>query len=206
MKVIHLKGKYDRTQKKRGYERTYEFYDEGGNLCWSGDVYGECLKAPTVYHSSDGARQNFRMTAKGKLLNATYYLDDAQGTRFATLTRKGVGFRWKVLGEHNQDMGRFIDPASRKEAFLRELFSALPDGYALISGNDLIATVQNEALAPQIRLPRRNIIGTMLEKVFKPHGLTLRLEPPYWSTWDPRILIAGMTLLQVHDITGVRRQ
>ena len=120
MKVIHLKGRYDRNQKKRGYERTYEFYDEGGNLRWSCEVYGECLKAPTVYHSSDGASQNFRMTARGKLLNATFYLDDAQGARFATFTRKGLGFRWKVLGEHGQEMARFIDPASCTEAFFRE--------------------------------------------------------------------------------------
>ena len=206
MQVIQLKGKYDRNQKKRGYERTYAFYDEEGRQRWSCEVFGECLKAPTVYQSSDGAGQNFSMTAKGKLLNATFYLDDAQGTRFATLTRKGVGFRWKVLGEHNQEMGRFIDPASRKEAFLRGILSALPDGYALISGNDLIATVQNEALSSQIPLPRRNIIGKMLEKVFKPRGLTLRLAPPYLSAWDTRILIAGMTLLQVHDISGVMRQ
>ena len=206
MKVIHLKGRSDRNQKKRGYERTYEFYDEGGNLRWSCEVYGECLKAPTVYHSYDGASQNFRMMAKGKLLNATYYLDDAQGTRFATLTRKGLGFRWKVLGEDDQEMARFIDPSSRKEAFFRELFSALPDGYALVSGEDLIALIQNEKLPAKIQPRPGNIVGKILGKVLKSTGLTLRLEPSYVSAWDPRILLAGLTLLQVHDITGVRRQ
>ena len=43
-------------------------------------------------------------------------------------------------------------------------------------------------------------------KVFEPNGLTIRLEPNHLSIFDTRILLAGMTLLQVHDITGVNRQ
>ncbi len=206
MEIIQLKSKYERNNKNKGYERTYDFYDEEGKIRWSCDVYGECIKAPTIYTCAADINKDFKMKAKGKFLNATYFLEDELGSRFATITRKGIGFRWKILGENNQEIARIIDPASRKEAFFRELFSALPDSYALVSDEDLIAIIKNEKLSKKIQQKPRNIIGKFLEKVFEPNGLTLRLEPNHLSTFDTRILLAGMTLLQVHDITGVNRQ
>ena len=122
------------------------------------------------------------------------------------ITRKGIGFRWKILGENNQEIARIIDPASRKEAFFRELFTAQPDSYAVVLDEDLIAIIKNEKLSKKIRQKPKNIIGKLLEKVIEPSGLTLRLKPKYLSTFDTRILLTGMTLLQVHDITGVNRQ
>ena len=145
------------------------------------------------------------MVAKGKILNATYFLEDKQGARFATITRKGIGSRWKMLGENNQEIVRIIDPASRKEAFFRDLFSALPDGYAVVLNENLIATIKNEKLSEKIQQKPKNIIGKIFEKIIDPSGLTLRLEHNYLSSFDIRILLAAMTLLQVHDITGVNR-
>ena len=75
-----------------------------------------------------------------------------------------------------------------------------------MSGEDLIALIQNEKLPAALQPRPGNIIGKMLGKVLKSTGLTLRLAPPHVSAGDPRILVAGLTLLQVHDITGVRRQ
>ena len=45
-----------------------------------------------------------------------------------------------------------------------------------------------------------------IDKIIDPIGLTLRPAPNLLATFDTRILLAGMTLLQVHDITGVNRQ
>ncbi len=184
----------------------YFFYDEEGEIRWSCDVYGECIKAPTIYRCATDGNKDFKMAAKGKFLNATYFLEDELGSRFATITRKGIGFRWKILGENNQEIARIIDSASRKEAFFRELFSALPDSYVVALDEDLIAIIKNEKLSEKIQQKPRNIIGKLFEKVFEPNGLTLRLETNHLSTFDSRILLAGMTLLQVHDITGVNRQ
>ncbi len=206
MKTIQIKSRFEHTDKNKGYERTYYFYDEEGALHWSCDVYGECIKAPTVYTSTSDGSQGFKMVAKGKLLNATYYLEDKQGSKFATITRKGIGFRWKILGENDQEIARVIDPASRKEAFFRDLFSALPDGYAVVLGDELIATIKDEKLSDKIQQKPRNIFGKLIEKVFEPKGLTLRLELDHLSNFDTRTLLASMTLLQVHDITGVNRQ
>ena len=50
------------------------------------------------------------------------------------------------------------------------------------------------------------MLGRFFEKIIEPNGLTLRLAQNYSSSFDIRILLAGMTLLQVHDITGVNRQ
>ena len=206
MKIIQLKSKYEPVNKQKGYERTYAFFDETGDHCWACDVYGECIKSPTVYNPATDGSQEFRMVAKGKILNATYFLEDKQGSIFSTITRKGIGFRWKILGKNNQEIARIIDPASRKEAFFRDLFSALPEGYAVVFVEDLIATIKKERLSKNIQPKQRNILGRFLEKIIEPTGLTLRLAQNYSSSFDIRILLAGMTLLQVHDITGVNRQ
>ena len=206
METIQIKSRYEYKNKNKGYERTYDFYDEEGKIRWSCDVYGECISAPTIYRCSAGGDKDFRMTAKGKFLNFTYFLEDEQGSRFATITRKGTGFRWKILGEKNQEIARIIDPASRAEAFFRTIFTAQPDGYAVVVDKDLLATIQNEKLSDNTLQPPRNLIGKLLGKITAPVGLTLRREPNHLEAIDTRILLAGMTLLQVHDITGVNRQ
>jgi hypothetical protein len=40
---------------------------------------------------------------------------------------------------------------SKKEAFFRELFAALPDSYALLSNDQLIAVIAKEKLADNIQ-------------------------------------------------------
>jgi hypothetical protein len=205
MEIIQLKCKYEHKNKKKGYERTLRFYDENGNIFSNCDVYGECMKAPTVYTSVIDSGMDFTMVAKGKILNASYFLEDKIGSRFATITRKGIGFRWKILGENNQEIARIMDPASWKEAFFCELLSGQPDSYAVVAGDQLVAIVTNEKLSKKIRQEPKNILGRFLRKVLPEVGLTLRFERDQKSKVDARMLIAGMTLLQVHDITGVNR-
>ncbi len=206
MDTIQLKSDSKSKDKKEGYESTYKFYNGDGDLYLSCDIHGECIKSPTVYTSPCSLDNEFVMTAKGKFLNATYYLQDSIGARFATITRKGIGFRWKILGGEDQEMARIIDPASRKEAFFRELLSASPGSYAVVVNDDLVAVVRNEQLSEQIRQKPKNFIGRFFDKAIGQVGLTLRLEPGYVARFDTRILVAGMTLLRVHDIIGVNRQ
>ena len=87
--AIQLKGHYDHKGKPKRYERTYAFYDDAGQLYTMCDVYGACISASTVYSSTTHASMNFTMAAKGKLMNATYFLEAPKGDRLATITRKG---------------------------------------------------------------------------------------------------------------------
>lgn len=68
MDTIHLKSGSDYQDKQKGYESTYKFYDGNGDLYLSGDIYGECIKSPTVYTSPRREGHEFTMTAKGKFL------------------------------------------------------------------------------------------------------------------------------------------
>ncbi len=197
--------KFEHKDKKKGYDRSYEFFAGDGNLLTACDVFGECIKAPTVYHNPDKPDLNFRMRAKGKVFNATYFVEDDSGAQAATITRKGVGFRWKIIGPDKQELARIIDPASNTEAFFRELLAAQPDSYALVIENQLIATIANEKRLEPLRTEAKNIVGKLLQKVIPETGLTLRFEPGQDTRINIRILIAALTLLQVHDITGVNR-
>ncbi len=206
MEAIQLTSRYDYKGKQKRYERTYAFYDDAGQLYTTCDVYGACISAPTAYSSTNHQNMNFAMVAKGKLMNATYFLENPGGTRFAAITRKGVGFRWKILGQNEQEIARIIDPASRKEAFFRTLLSAQPNSYAVMSNEDLIAVIKKEDLHEGIRIKPKNVIGKFLDKVIPQRGLTIRFESRHTATVDHRALVAGMTLLDVHDIKGVNRQ
>ena len=206
MDIIQLTSNYVRAGKGKSYDRTYNFHDANGEIRWSCDVYGECNSAPTEYVSFDDEDKKFVMKPKGKLLNSSYFLEDSAGDRFATITRKGVGFRWKMLGIHDEEITRIVDPSSSGEAFLRELFTALPDSYAVVSEDFLIAKICKEKLLETIPKKKRNVLGKYLEKVFEPRGLTLTFENDTKNAIDPRVLVAAMTLLQVRDITGVNRQ
>ena len=206
MKVIQLKTRSDFKGKDKGYEGTYSFHDESGALYLRCDIYGACLKAPTRYVSDSDGAQNFVMRAKGKFMNATYYLEDSAGERFATLTRKGMGFRWKVLDNNKQEVARIVDTAAKGEAFLSALFAALPDSYAVISNQELLATISDESLSEANRKKPGNALGRVLDRVFGQSGLTARIEPEAGDKVDTRILVAGITLLRVHDILGVNRQ
>ncbi len=205
MKAFQMQDAYEFKGKAKAYERTYRFYDEAGSLQWECDVFGACLSAPTEFRNDGDPGQSFRMTAKGKLLNATYFLDSSEGVRFATISRKGVGFRWKILGADNQEIARIVDPASNKEKVLTTLLAALPEGFAVIVDRQLVARIGKERLSEHMPLKPRNRFGKFIEKLIPPSAFTMTFEPGQEAAVDPRALIAGMLLLEVHDISGTLR-
>jgi len=205
MKIIQLKGDYEYQGKGKGYERTYTFYTDDGNPVTRCDVYGQCISAPTEFGLDENGLFRFIMRAKGKFLNATYFLEDEYGNRFGSITRKGIGFRWKMLDEDSREVARIIDPANWKEAVFRDLLAAQPDSYAVASDQQLIASIAKEQLLESIARKPKNVIGKVFEKILPERGLTMRIQPGQESNIDNRILIAGMTLLQVHDIAGANR-
>ena len=202
MKFIQQKSRYDHKDKARHYQRTYEYRDEKGTVQWSCDVFGSCISAPTVFAPQAEGYAAFTMTAKGKFMNATYFLNDAGGNRFATITRKGVGFRWKVLAPDDSELIRVVDPASWKEAMVRDVLGGLPDSFAVIENDRFVARVAKEDLVEAAKTKPKNKLGRFLDRVFTSRAMTLRVEDGQQLSVDARILVAVMTLLQVHDITG----
>ena len=202
MNFIQQTSRYDHQGKAKQYQRTYEYRDQHGAIQWDCDVFGSCISAPTVFMPRGLDRDSFTMTAKGKFMNATYYLDDANGKRFAFITRKGVGFRWRVLDTDENEMLRIVDPASWKEAMVRDIFGGLPDGFAVIRNDTFVARIAKEDLVEGAATKPKNKLGRFLDKVFSSRGMTLRVEDGQGTSLDNRVLIAAMTLLQVHDISG----
>lgn len=202
MDFIQQTSRYDHQDKAKHYQRTYEYRDDQGRIQWVCDVFGSCISAPTVFTPEAGERVAFTMTAKGKFMNATYYLDDESGHRFGTITRKGVGFRWKILDASETEIFRVVDPASWKEAMVRDILGGLPDGFAVIQNDVFVARISKEDLVEGARTKPRNKLGKFLDKVFSSRGMTLRVEQGQQASLDTRMLVATMTLLQVHDITG----
>ncbi len=202
MQFIQQTSRYDHKDKARHYQRTYEYRDENGDVQWNCDVFGSCISAPTVFAPQSEDREAFTMRAKGKFMNATYYLEDAGGDRFATITRKGVGFRWKVLAPDDTELVRAVDPASWKEAVVRDVLGGLPNSFAVIESKQFVARIAKEDLVEAAKTKPRNKLGRFLDKVFASRAMTLRVEDGQQLSVDTRILVAVMTLLQVHDITG----
>ncbi len=202
MNFIQQTSRYEHQGKARHYQRTYEYRDQQGVIQWDCEVFGSCISAPTVFTPQAHGCDSFTMTAKGKFMNATYYLDDASSKRFAIITRKGIGFRWKILGPDDNEIFRVVDPASWKEAVVRDIFGGLPDGFAVIQSNTFAARIAKEDLVEGAKTKPGNRLGKFLDKVFTSRGMTLRIEDDRSPSLDTRVLVAVMTLLQVHDITG----
>ena len=202
MRFIQQTSRYDHKDKAKHYQRTYEYVDSNGAVQWNCDVFGSCISAPTVFEPRADGRDRFTMTAKGKFMNATYFLDDDGGQRFATITRKGIGFRWKILDSSDNEISRVVDPASWKEAMVRDVFGGLPDGFAVIQQDSLVARIAKEDLVEDAKTKPKNKLGKFLDKVFTSRAMTLRIEEEQSPVLDLRALVAVMTLLQVHDITG----
>ncbi len=202
MNFIQQTSRYDHEGKARHYQRTYEYRDQQGATRWNCDVFGSCISAPTVFAPQARGCDSFTMTAKGKFMNATYYLDDANGKRFATISRKGVGLRWKILGADDSEIFRIVDPTSWKEAMLRDVFGGLRDGFAVIQNDIFVARVAKEDLVETAKTKPRNKLGKFLDKVFSSRAMTLRFEDGQSPSLDTRLLVAVMTLLQAHDVTG----
>lgn len=110
------------------------------------------------------------------------------------------------MSPDEKEIARVIDPASKKEKVLNEIFAASPDGFAIVSGNRVVAQLQSEELTSENRNQTRNRLGRLLDKIaFLNKGLTLRVDPEFSSAIDIRVLLAAMILLEVHDISGVLR-
>lgn len=135
-------------------------------------------------------------------MNATYFLDDASGNRFSIITLKGVGSRWKILDANDNEVFRVVDPASWKEAMVRDILGGLPDSFAEIQNDTFVARVSKEDLVEAARTKPRNKLGKFLDKVLSSRATTLRIEEGQQPSIDTRMLAAVMTLLQVRDITG----
>ena len=202
MNFIQQTSCYDHRGKARHYQRTYEYRDQQGAVQWGCDVFGSCISAPTVFVPRGHGRESFTMTAKGRFMNATYYLDDPNRKRFAIVTRKGVGFRWRVFDTDDKEILRIVDSASWKEAMARDVFGGLPDGFAVIQDDTFVARIAKEDLVEGAASKPRNKLGRLLGKAFPSRGMTLRAEDGKETSLDDRVLIAAMTLLQVHDISG----
>jgi len=84
----------------------------------------------------------------------------------------------------------------------RDIFGGLPDGIAVIRNNTFVARIAKEDLVEAAKTRPRNKLGKFLNKVMASRAMTLRIEDGQSASFDPRVLVAVMTLLQVHDITG----
>ena len=144
MRIYRFEQHSEYEGKKRQYQGT--FLIKGGlasdaPLVYCCDVYGSCIASPTYFRSSPDSKEPvFTMAAKGKVLNNTYYLTegDETGARFATITSKGRGFRWKLLDGSEAEVARFIEPSSLTETILRRVLSGVPDAFVVLKDEELI--------------------------------------------------------------------
>ncbi len=151
--------RFERTFEPRGnknYSTTYYVYREDESLRCMCDVYGMCIKGPTRFlQDPQAAHAEFRMDAKGKFLNTTYYLREGDdGSLFGTIKRPKAGRGGTLLDSHNKAIGQLADAATWKEAIVRDMLEGLPEKFVVIADNRLVARISEE-LRPQAEEPNR---------------------------------------------------
>jgi hypothetical protein len=197
--------RFERSFEPRGvenYSSTYRVYREDDSLRCMCDVYGMCIKGPTRFlRDHEAAHAEFRMEAKGKFMNTTYYLREGdKGSLFGSIKRPLTGHGSTLLDTTGRVIGQITDTATWKEAVVRNMLEGLPDKFAVVSDNRLIARI-GEELRPQTEEPNR--LKRFFKKLLPKSDWVLRLEPDAESIIDERFLIAGMILLHEYDTRSI---
>jgi len=85
---------------------------------------------------------------------------------------------------------------------VRDVLGGLPDSFAVIESDRFVARIAKEDMLEAAKKKPGNKLGRFLDKVFTSRAMTLCFEDGQQPSIDPRMLVAVLTLLQVHDITG----
>lgn len=180
--------------------RHYDVRGTDNALIYACDTEGHCIKRPTEFMAApDDAEPTFTMTAKGKIMNMTYFVDEGRdGRRIGTIHGKGVGFAWKVLDAAEDELMRFVDPSSMKEAFVRDILGGSPDRYAVIQGGRVLARIRREPRPEKPGLPGG--WRAVVRRILKLHDWTLQPEVVVEDPVVRKLLVAGMILLIEHQI------
>ncbi len=197
--------RFEKSFESRGiknYGCTYYVYREDDSLRCMCDVYGMCIKGPTRFLADDKATSTeFRMVAKGKFMNTTYYLQEGDdGPLLGTIKRPKAGRGGTLLDSHDRVIGRFADTATWKEALVRDMLQGVPEKFVVVLDNRVVARI-GEEVQPEIQEPNR--LKRFFKKLLPRSNWVLRLEPDADDVIDDRFLIAGMILLQEYDTKSI---
>jgi hypothetical protein len=188
----------------KGSTNSYFIRDRKMDLLGYCQVKGKCITHPTMFRSSpEAGTEWFRMEAKGKFLNMTYFLFEPDGPEpFATITQKGKGL-WRVLDKAGQEHCRFVDCRSMGEKTAEALLGGSPDDYAITSGGDLVlARIRMEPRPDEESgVQEQGFLRRIFKNFTRKSDWIMALEPESAET-DRRPLIAGMILLIEHTIAG----
>lgn len=203
MTIFRFEKRNEYEGKPKGYSDTFYIFGADGQLRCCCDVFGWGEKAPTRFLKlKDASKAEFTLTAKRKLINSEFYLNEGEdGRRLCVITRKGKGTLWKMVDTQDRELGRFIDPASSSEVFFRALLQGSADLYALVSDENLIGRIRKE---PRPKKDKGRGLVKLISKLLTPSDWVLQLEPGAQDAIDERFLIAGMILLQIQDISTSR--
>jgi hypothetical protein len=159
-------------------------------------VKGRCITHPTIFKpTAEEEDPLFRMEAKRKVLNRTYYLFDPLGTRpFATIAQGGKGL-WRVLDDTDRERCVFVDSGTKGEKVAEAVLGGSPDRYAVIAGDRVLAQIRMEPRPEkESSLEDRGFFKRIVKAVTRRSDWVMALEEQSTGV-DHRTLIAGMILL-----------
>lgn len=167
-------------------------------------VKGRCITHPTVFRTSPEAESWFRMDAKRKVLNMTYFLFEPGTSKpFATITCRGKGC-WRILDATDREACYFADGSTWADTTGQVLLGGSPDRYLVISERSALAHIRMEP-RPEPGQPAENqgFLKRALKAFLRKSDWVMTLEPSAVNL-DHRLLIAGMILLIEHTISMAR--
>ena len=189
----------------KGSTNSYFIRDRNMDLVAYCLVKGKCITHPTIFQSSVEEEQPlFRMEAKRKILNKTYFLFDPLGARpFATIAQGGKGL-WRILDDEGREQYAFVDSSTTGEKVGAAVLGGSPDRYAVIAGDRVIAQIRMET-RPENESSDGNpgFLKRIVKAITKRSDWVMALEAEATDV-DHRTIIAGMILL-IEQTIAMRR-
>ena len=184
---------------------TNSYFIRDRNMCPLAycQVKGKCITHPTIFRSAPETESAwFRMEAKRKILNMTYFLyESSEATPFATITQKGKGL-WRALDGADREQCRFVDSSTKGEKTAEILLGGSPDRYAVVAAERVLARIRMEPRPEEEPTSQdQGFLKRIFKTITRKSDWVMALEPTSADV-DHRTLIAGMILLIEHTIAG----
>jgi len=189
----------------KGATSWYSIADANDEPLFACHVVGSCLGGTTTFHeTADEEEVLFRLDAKRKWLNLTYYVcEGASGPRIATLelfASRGM----KVSGPDGGEQYRVVDPQGKLDKFMQDVLEGACGEYALVSDDRVIGQFGRRDRAEEARPTRKGLLGWVSRGLSKmlSRDWCVELEDEGKGIDDHRPLLAGMILMLEQTIAN----
>ena len=188
-------------ERPRGSHSTYRFHEDETPV-YVAHIFPHCMKPCRFVSLAPARADDFVLRPSRRWLPMRWRVEaHASGALIGSLRRQLLGrVDWHLRDADDAPVARFVgrhDPRFWLWRFGDIFFGdRTPDGYEIVAGSTVAARMEREARAPAPDAPRKTGVRKWLGKVLVDKDWVIRECAAPARAIDPRLLYAGVVLLE----------